>query len=58
MEQEIGRGGVLLLGLGLLGHAAAEMPVPRYGLPYQPLVFLLACEGGAWMATIVRGRAR
>ena len=53
-----GRGVVLLLVLGLLGHAAAEMPVPRYGLPYQPLVFLLACEGGAWMATIVRGRAR
>jgi hypothetical protein len=47
-----GRGLVLLAFLGILGHAAAEMPVPRYGLPYQPLVFLLACEGGSWVAAL------
>jgi len=45
-----GRGFVLLLGLGLLGHAAVEMPVPRYGLPYQPFLLLMACEGAAWIA--------
>jgi hypothetical protein len=53
-----GRGLVLLLFLGLFGHAAAEMPVPRYGLPYQPLLFLLACEGGARVAALAKGRAR
>ena len=52
-----GRGFVLLAALGLLGHAAAEMPVPRYGLPYQPLTILLACEGAAWAVTgLRRGR--
>lgn len=30
---------------GLLAHAAVEMAVPRYGLPYQPLILYLTLAG-------------
>ena len=32
--------------LWLLGHAATEIPVPRYGLPVQPFVILALILGG------------
>ncbi len=41
--------------LWLLGHAAFEMAVPRYGLPVQPLIGLLACAG---LAAVVRMTGR
>ena len=34
---------VLALLLGLFVHAAFEMPVPRYGLPFLPLVPFVWC---------------
>ncbi len=39
---------------GVLSHAAAEMAVPRYGLPLQPFVLYLACAGASWMFVLVR----
>lgn len=45
--------------LWLAGHAATEMAVPRYGLPIQPLVILLACGGAAWLSGVfAKMRAR
>lgn len=35
---------------GLLAHGAFEIAVPRYGLPYQPLVLYLTLAGGPGIA--------
>ncbi len=47
---------------GLLAHSAMEMAVPRYGLPYQPLVLYLTLAGAPGLiflkSLIVRKRSR
>ncbi len=46
----------LAVALGLFAHSATEMAVPRYGLPFQPLVILLACLGATGLAGLFARR--